>query len=45
MKIVTVDEMRRIEASSDAAGHSYAAMMERAGRATTAATGWSRRVT
>jgi len=34
MKVVTVDEMRRIEAASDAAGHSYAAMMERAGRAT-----------
>jgi len=33
MKIITVDEMRRIEAASDAAGHSYAAMMERAGRA------------
>ncbi|MBN1810703.1 MAG: NAD(P)H-hydrate dehydratase [Anaerolineae bacterium] len=34
MKIVTVDEMRQIEAASDAAGHSYAAMMEQAGRAT-----------
>lgn len=33
MKIVTVDEMRSIEAAADAAGHSYAAMMERAGRA------------
>ena len=33
MKIVTVEEMRRIEAGSDAHGHSYAAMMERAGRA------------
>lgn len=33
MKIVTVEEMRRIEAASDAAGHSYAAMMEQAGRA------------
>ena len=33
MKIVTVDEMRRIEAASDAAGHSYPAMMEQAGRA------------
>jgi hydroxyethylthiazole kinase-like uncharacterized protein yjeF len=32
MKVVTVDEMRRIEAASDAAGHSYAAMMEQAGR-------------
>ncbi len=34
MKVVTVDEMRRIEAASDAAGHSYAAMMEQAGRGT-----------
>jgi len=33
MKVVTVEEMRRIEAASDAAGHSYAAMMEQAGRA------------
>ncbi|RLC65723.1 MAG: hypothetical protein DRI48_06405 [Chloroflexi bacterium] len=33
MKIVTVEEMRRIEAAADAAGHSYAAMMEQAGRA------------
>jgi len=33
MKVVTVDEMRRIEAAADAAGHSYAAMMEQAGRA------------
>jgi NAD(P)H-hydrate epimerase len=33
MKIVTVDEMRRIEAASDATGHSYATMMEQAGRA------------
>ena len=33
MKIVTVDEMRRIEAASDAAGYSYAAMMEQAGQA------------
>jgi hydroxyethylthiazole kinase-like uncharacterized protein yjeF len=33
VKIVTVGEMRRIEAASDAAGHSYAAMMEQAGRA------------
>jgi hydroxyethylthiazole kinase-like uncharacterized protein yjeF len=32
MKIVSVAEMRRIEADSDAAGHSYDAMMERAGR-------------
>jgi hydroxyethylthiazole kinase-like uncharacterized protein yjeF len=34
MKVVTVDEMRRIEVASDAAGHSYAAMMERAGKST-----------
>jgi NAD(P)H-hydrate epimerase len=34
MKIVTVDEMRQIEAASDVAGHSYAAMMEQAGQAT-----------
>lgn len=33
MKVVTVAQMRAIEAASDAAGHSYAAMMERAGRA------------
>lgn len=33
MKVVTVEKMRRIESASDAAGHSYAAMMERAGRA------------
>src|SRR5512143_2767132 len=33
MKIVSVDQMRRIEAASDAAGHTYAAMMERAGGA------------
>ncbi len=32
-KIVTVEQMRVIEAAADAAGHSYAAMMERAGRA------------
>jgi NAD(P)H-hydrate epimerase len=32
MKIVTVDQMQRIETESDAAGHSYAAMMEQAGR-------------
>ncbi len=38
MKIVTVDEMRRIEAASDAAGHSYPAMMEQAGRAVAQAT-------
>ena len=33
MKLVTVDQMRRIEAASDAQGHAYAAMMERAGLA------------
>ncbi|HEY73262.1 MAG: NAD(P)H-hydrate dehydratase [Chloroflexi bacterium] len=33
MKIVSVSQMRLIEAASDAAGHSYAAMMEQAGRA------------
>ncbi|MBI5564209.1 MAG: NAD(P)H-hydrate dehydratase [Chloroflexi bacterium] len=33
MKLVTVDQMRRIEAASDAQGHSYAALMERAGGA------------
>jgi hydroxyethylthiazole kinase-like uncharacterized protein yjeF len=33
MKLVTVDQMRRLEAASNAQGHSYAAMMERAGSA------------
>lgn len=33
MKIVTVEEMRRIEAATDAAGTSYAQMMEHAGQA------------
>jgi hydroxyethylthiazole kinase-like uncharacterized protein yjeF len=33
MKVVTVAQMRAIEAASDAAGHTYAEMMERAGRA------------
>ncbi len=33
MKLVTIDQMRRIEAASDAQGHTYAQMMERAGRA------------
>jgi hydroxyethylthiazole kinase-like uncharacterized protein yjeF len=37
MKIVTVSEMVRIERASDAAGHSYDAMMELAGRAVAAA--------
>jgi hydroxyethylthiazole kinase-like uncharacterized protein yjeF len=44
MKVVSVDEMRRIEAASDAAGHSYAAMMERAGRAVAEAIGARRQV-
>ncbi len=38
MKIVSVSEMVRIEKASDAAGHSYDAMMELAGRAVAAAT-------
>ena len=33
MKLVTVAQMRSIEAASDAAGHSYDAMMDRAGAA------------
>jgi hydroxyethylthiazole kinase-like uncharacterized protein yjeF len=33
MKIVNVDEMRRIEQATDGAGHSYAAMMDMAGQA------------
>ncbi len=33
MKLVTVEEMKRLEREADAHGHSYAAMMERAGRA------------
>jgi NAD(P)H-hydrate epimerase len=33
MKIVNVEEMRRIEQATDAGGHSYAAMMDMAGRA------------
>ncbi len=32
-KIVTVEQMRAIEAAADAAGHSYAAMMDLAGQA------------
>jgi len=32
MKVVTVAQMQTIEAESDAAGHSYAAMMEQAGK-------------
>jgi NAD(P)H-hydrate epimerase len=37
MKLVSVDQMRRIERESDAAGHTYAAMIERAGTAVAAA--------
>jgi NAD(P)H-hydrate epimerase len=33
MKLVTVDQMRRIEAASDAQSYTYAAMMDRAGSA------------
>ncbi len=32
MKLVNVEEMRRIEQATDASGHSYAAMMENAGQ-------------
>lgn len=32
MKLVNVEEMRRIEQATDASGHSYAAMMEMAGQ-------------
>jgi NAD(P)H-hydrate epimerase len=44
MKVVTVDQMQRIESDSDAAGHSYSAMMERAGRAVAQAVGARRDV-
>jgi NAD(P)H-hydrate epimerase len=33
MKIVNVEEMRRIEQATDASGHTYAAMMDMAGKA------------
>ncbi len=33
MRILTVEQMRQVEAAADAGGHSYAEMMERAGRA------------
>jgi hydroxyethylthiazole kinase-like uncharacterized protein yjeF len=33
MKLLSVDEMRRVEKASDKAGHSYADMMQRAGQA------------
>ncbi|MGD2144237.1 MAG: NAD(P)H-hydrate dehydratase [Anaerolineae bacterium] len=39
MKLVTVAEMQRIESESDAAGHSYSAMMEKAGRSVAEAIG------
>ena len=32
MRILTFEEMRRVEAAADASGHSYVEMMERAGR-------------
>jgi NAD(P)H-hydrate epimerase len=32
MRILTVEEMRRVEAATDESGHSYAEMMEQAGR-------------
>jgi hydroxyethylthiazole kinase-like uncharacterized protein yjeF len=32
MRVLTVDEMRQVEAAADKSGHSYAEMMERAGR-------------
>lgn len=44
MKVVTVDEMQRIESASDAAGHSYSAMMEQAGRSVARAIGERRDV-
>ncbi|MBN1584507.1 MAG: NAD(P)H-hydrate epimerase, partial [Anaerolineae bacterium] len=34
MKLVTVEQMKQLEQAADAAGHSYADMMEQAGRAT-----------
>ncbi len=37
MKLVSTEEMRRLERAANDAGHSYAAMMERAGQATAAA--------
>lgn len=32
MRVLTVEEMRRVETAADESGHSYAEMMERAGR-------------
>ena len=39
MKVVTVDQMQRIESESDEAGHSYSTMMEQAGRSVAQAVG------
>jgi NAD(P)H-hydrate epimerase len=39
MKVVNVEQMQRIEAESDAAGHSYSVMMEQAGRSLAEAIG------
>jgi NAD(P)H-hydrate epimerase len=39
MKIVSVEQMQRIEADSNEAGHSYSAMMEQAGRSLAEAIG------
>lgn len=39
MKVVTVEQMQRIEADSHEAGHSYSAMMEQAGRSLAEAIG------
>ncbi len=39
MKVVSVEQMQRIEADSDEAGHSYSAMMEEAGRSLAEAIG------
>jgi NAD(P)H-hydrate repair Nnr-like enzyme with NAD(P)H-hydrate epimerase domain len=36
MKALTVAQMRQAEAAADAAGHTYARMMERAGQAVAA---------
>ena len=44
MKIVSVEQMQRIEADSDRAGHSYSAMMEQAGRSVAEAVGNRREV-
>ncbi len=40
MKLASVEEMRRIEQLTDAGGHSYAEMMEMAGRAVADAALW-----